>query len=151
MSEVRVVNLKELGVSEELFYKIYSMGEEDGRSDAFGEAVVLLHNKLFPEPQTTLEKNTNALLERCITDIGEKKNREPNMLTPREQVSELEDVIASIKAQYEGFVNELRQTIFEGENTETGRKVTIQRIKELAGYSRWLGLEFEEEANQYEK
>lgn len=133
------------------YAKGYRVGEEDGRNDAFGKAVILLHDKLFPELQTTLEKNANALLERCITGIGEKMNREPNMLTPREQVSELEDVAASVKAQYEGFVNELCQTIFEGEETDTGRKVTINRIKELVGYTKWLGLEFEEEVNQYEK
>lgn len=133
------------------YAKGYRVGEEDGRNDAFGEAVVLLHDKLFPEPQTTHEKNTNALLERCITSIGEKMNREPNILTSREQVSELEDVIASVKAQYEGFVEDLCRVLFEGEETDTGRKVTINRIKELVGYTRWLGLEFEEEVNRYEK
>ena len=37
MNECRVVNLKELGVSKEVFDKIYSMGEEDGRADAIEE------------------------------------------------------------------------------------------------------------------
>lgn len=37
MSECRVVDLKELGISKEIFDKIYSMGEEDGRADAIEE------------------------------------------------------------------------------------------------------------------
>lgn len=39
MSECRVVDLKELGVSKEVFDKIYSMGEEDGRTDAIDEFI----------------------------------------------------------------------------------------------------------------
>jgi len=43
MSEVRVVDLKELGVNKEVFDKIYSMGEQDGRADAINE----LKNALY--------------------------------------------------------------------------------------------------------
>jgi len=37
MSECRVINLKELGISKELFDYIYSMGEQDGRADVIEE------------------------------------------------------------------------------------------------------------------
>lgn len=60
------------------------------------------------------------------------------MLTPEEQISELEDVVASLDAQFEAFVNELCKIIFEGEDTEIGRKITIDRIKALACYNGWL-------------
>lgn len=39
MSEVRIVDLKKLGVDIDTFEKIYSMGEEDGRADAIEEFV----------------------------------------------------------------------------------------------------------------
>lgn len=39
MSEVRVVDLMKLGVSKEVFDKIYSMGEQDGRADAIDECI----------------------------------------------------------------------------------------------------------------
>lgn len=60
------------------------------------------------------------------------------MLTLEEQISELEDVVASINAQYDAFVDELCRIIFEGEDTEIGRKITIERIKTLACYHGWL-------------
>lgn len=41
MSKCRIVDLKELGVSKEVFYEIYSMGEEDGRADTLDEALML--------------------------------------------------------------------------------------------------------------
>lgn len=37
MSECRVVDLKELGVNKEVFDKIYSIGEQDGRADMIEE------------------------------------------------------------------------------------------------------------------
>lgn len=57
-----------------------------------------------------------------------------------QQISELEDVVASINCQYECFVDDLCQIIFEGEDTNIGRKVTIDRIKKLIGYYNWLEL-----------
>lgn len=60
------------------------------------------------------------------------------IITQEQQISELEDVVASISAQYEYFVDELCQILFEGENTEIGRKITIDRIKEFARYDLWL-------------
>lgn len=54
------------------------------------------------------------------------------------QNSEIEDVVASIDCQYESFVNELCQILFEGEDTEIGRKITIDRIKTHACYNKWL-------------
>lgn len=60
------------------------------------------------------------------------------MLGFEEQISELEDVIASINCQYESFVDELCRIIFEGEDTEIGRQITIDRIKEHINYNEWL-------------
>lgn len=42
MSECRVVDLMELGVSKEVFDKIYSMGEQDGRSDMIDEVIKIV-------------------------------------------------------------------------------------------------------------
>lgn len=42
MSEVRSVDLQELGVTKETFIKIYSMGEDDGREDAIDDRANLL-------------------------------------------------------------------------------------------------------------
>lgn len=59
-------------------------------------------------------------------------------LSERERISELEDVAASLGAMHEFFVDKLCQIIFEGEDTEIGRKITIDRIKEFINYERWL-------------
>lgn len=62
-----------------------------------------------------------------------------------QQVAELEHEIASQNAFFDSFVDELCQILFEGENTETGRKITIDRIKTLAGYNGWLDRDNDEE------
>jgi len=33
---------------------------------------------------------------------------------------------------------EIREILFEGEDTEIGRIVTIERIREVVGYGEWL-------------
>lgn len=60
------------------------------------------------------------------------------MLELEEQISELKDVVAAISCKYEGFINELCQIIFVGEDTEIGRQITIDRIKEHINYYKWL-------------
>lgn len=62
MSEVRSVDLQELGVTIETFEKIYSMGEEDGREDAIDEFAKELHR---------IMKEDGVCYERTIDKIAE--------------------------------------------------------------------------------
>lgn len=68
-----------------------------------------------------------SYMQEAISAIKFREAHEEHVLSPEEQVSKLED---------------LCQVLFEGEETDAGRKVTIERIKKLVGYTRWLELEF---------
>lgn len=58
-------------------------------------------------------------------------------LTLEEQLSELQDVVASIQCQYEAFRNDICQILSEGETTIIGRQTTIDRIKERVNFLEW--------------
>lgn len=57
-------------------------------------------------------------------------NNDNNKLSYKEQVSELQDVVASLQCQMEIMHDEIEEILLEGEDTEIGRKVTIKRLKE---------------------
>lgn len=59
-------------------------------------------------------------------------------LSIKERVSELEDVLSAVKCQYESFVDDICQIIFEGESTDIGTERIISRIKEHCNYDKWL-------------
>lgn len=60
----------------------------------------------------------------------------------KRQFSELEDVLATTVCQYENFKDDICKILFDGEDTEIGRKVTIDRIKDRVKYMEWLDRDF---------
>ena len=59
-------------------------------------------------------------------------------LSIKERMSELEDVLAAVECQYEAFIDDMCQIIFEGESTDVGTERIISRIKEHCNYDKWL-------------
>lgn len=53
-----------------------------------------------------------------------------NKLSDKEIISELEDVVASLQCRIECIYDDIEQILLEGEPTDIGRKVTIDRLKE---------------------
>lgn len=69
MSECRVVDLKELGVSIEVFDKIYSMGEEDGKADAEAEHKAMCESCIHKVSADDIEAIKNSAIDECIEVI----------------------------------------------------------------------------------
>lgn len=61
--------------------------------------------------------------------LGEKIDK----LSDKQNISELEDVVASLECRIESIYNDIEQILLEGEPTEIGRKITIDRLKEYIG------------------
>lgn len=67
MSEVRIVDLEKLGVDIDTFDKIYSMGEEDGRTDAIAE----ISREMRMLYGNEYEKQIRAdAIDECIAEIN---------------------------------------------------------------------------------
>ena len=60
-----------------------------------------------------------------------------NKLTLEEQLSEMQDVLASIQCQYEAFRDDICQILLENEPTVIGNQVTIDKIKEHINFLEW--------------
>jgi len=75
MSEVRVVDLKELGVSKEVFDKIYSMGEQDGRADAIKDFAEWLPKnfdlRFSNNPNVWVDEYFNHTREKVLEQLKE--------------------------------------------------------------------------------
>lgn len=59
-------------------------------------------------------------------------------LSIEERMSELEDVLASVESQYEAFIDDTCQIIFEGESVGLSSGSIISRIKKHCNYDKWL-------------
>lgn len=71
MSEVRVVELKELGVDYDTFEKIYRMGEEDGRADAIGECIKLVKRECNPYGKPTIDYESGVKIINYLKELKE--------------------------------------------------------------------------------
>lgn len=60
-----------------------------------------------------------------------------NKFTLEEQLSEMQDVVASIQCQYEIFRAGICQILLENEPTVVGNQITIDRIKECVNFLEW--------------
>lgn len=65
-----------------------------------------------------------------LNDLGYSLGEKIDKLSDKQKVSELEDVVASLQCQIEVMHNDIETILLEGENTEIGRKITIERLKE---------------------
>ena len=70
---------------------------------------------------------------------NEYNNKQAQTLTLEEQISELQDVVASLTCQQETLRDELCQIIFEGEHiSKLGLEVTLARLQDRLNYTEWL-------------
>lgn len=59
----------------------------------------------------------------------------------KRQILELEDIVATQNLVFKVLVDDLCKIIFEGESTNIGRIITVDRLKLRLNYDKWLDKE----------